>query len=205
MYNVNHWIQDVSTIHTVCKFNRTLLSIPNTTSVNKTNNQDLYIVITPPIIIDVEASGFGINSYPIEIGYASQQSETWCSLIKPEQDWQHWDVSAERTHGITREKLFELGKPACDVAQDLNDRLQGCTVYTDGWGHDYIWLSLLFETANASPHFKIEDLRLVLTPRQADTWEVTKALVQQELSAKRHRASIDARVIQLTWLRTLNS
>ena len=156
----------------------------------------------PPIIIDIEASGFGKNSYPIEIGYIAEDAETWCCLIRPEADWQHWDETAESTHGISRERLAELGKPAAVVAQLMNDRLQNCTVYTDGWGHDFIWLSLLFETANISPHFKIEDLRKVLKPHQEAIWEVTKSQVQEELKAHRHRASSDAQVIQLTWLRT---
>jgi len=158
--------------------------------------------MNPPIIIDIEASGFGKNSYPIEIGFISEQGETWCSLIKPEADWQHWEASAEQTHHISREVLFEYGLNASKVAQQLNDRLQGMVVYTDGWIHDFIWLARLFDSADMAPHFKLEDLRHVLTSEQEVQWESTKCQVLAEMAVSRHRASIDAKVIQMTWLRT---
>ncbi len=158
--------------------------------------------MTPPIILDIEASGFGKNSYPIEVGFINESLNTWCALIKPEADWYHWDSSAESMHYITRESLLNHGKPAQLVAQALNDQLRNKTVYSDGWMHDFIWISLLFDSANTAPHFKLEDLRNVLTPKQEATWHDTKNLVQQELKIKRHRASVDAKVLQLTWQRT---
>lgn len=157
-----------------------------------------------PIIIDIEASGFGKNGYPIEVGFVSEQAETWCTLIKPDEGWVHWDANAESAHQIKRPNLYLYGKPVSYVAQYLNDQLLNKTVYTDGWGHDYIWLSRLFDSAETAPHFKLEDLRKVLTPQQEASWHSTKAQVINELGASRHRASIDAKVLQLTWQRTLN-
>ena len=101
----------------------------------------------PPCIIDIEASGFGAGSYPIEVGTVLTDGSAYCSLISPEPDWRHWEHSAEGVHGITRETLREHGKPAAAVAQALNDRLRGHTVYTDAWYHDYQWLARLFDAA----------------------------------------------------------
>ncbi|MFA6179529.1 MAG: hypothetical protein WC696_07975 [Candidatus Methylopumilus sp.] len=158
--------------------------------------------MTPPIILDIEASGFGKNSYPIEIGFVSEQAETWCALIKPEVDWLHWDDSAEQVHQISRATLHQRGKTAAYVAQELNDRLHNAVVYTDGWIHDFIWMARLFDAANITQHFKLEDLRDVLTRQQEVEWEATKSQVLLEMNVNRHRASIDAKLIQLTWLRT---
>tara|TARA_B100000809_G_scaffold12879_1_gene11818 strand:- start:1149 stop:1406 length:258 start_codon:yes stop_codon:yes gene_type:complete len=36
-----------------------------------------------PFIIDVEASGFGAESYPIEIGIALAEGSKYCALIIP--------------------------------------------------------------------------------------------------------------------------
>lgn len=36
-----------------------------------------------PFILDVEASGFGCESYPIEIGLALEKENRYCSLIIP--------------------------------------------------------------------------------------------------------------------------
>ena len=40
-----------------------------------------------PLIIDVEASGFGATSYPIEVGVALDGRDNFCSLILPASDW----------------------------------------------------------------------------------------------------------------------
>lgn len=156
----------------------------------------------PPIILDIEASGFGKDSYPIEIGFIDENLHTWCTLIKPEADWQHWDKSAEHMHAITRESLLNHGKTSEIVAETLNEKLRDKIVYTDGWMHDFTWISLLFDSAHLAPRFKLEDLRHVLTSKQQDCWHTVKNNILADLKTHRHRASIDAKVLQLTWLRT---
>jgi len=157
---------------------------------------------TVPIIIDFEASGFGAGSYPIEVGFSGRHGEGWCTLIRPEQGWQHWDLDAARTHHIPREILIERGRSATFVAEQLNFFLNGNTVYTDGWAQDYVWMARLFEAARSVPKFRLEDLRRVITSSQESAWHTTKSQVAEELRVVRHRASSDARILQLTWLRT---
>lgn len=93
---------------------------------------------TPPLpaILDMEASGFGRHSYPIEVGYVLPDGRAACTLIRPEPDWLHWDPLAEQVHRIPRDAALHHGRDAREVARWLNDGLQGLTVYTDGWGHD---------------------------------------------------------------------
>ena len=156
----------------------------------------------PPIILDIEASGFGKHSYPIEVGFVNAEGETWCSLIKPDPAWSHWDDSAEQVHRINREVLHQYGRDVVEVAGYLNDQLLNCVVYSDGWAHDYHWLNVLLDAANMAAHFRLEDLRHVLTPQQQDLWHPAKEVVSQQLQLERHRASVDARILQLTWLKT---
>jgi hypothetical protein len=106
---------------------------------------------TPPAFLDIEASGFGRDSYPIEIGFVLPDGDAWCTLVRPEPDWTHWDPAAEALHGISRSLALRHGRPAVDVARELNRRLGGLTVYSDGWAHDYAWLALLFEAGGRSP------------------------------------------------------
>lgn len=42
-----------------------------------------------PLIIDLEASGFGRDSYPIEVGVALDYDRKFCSLIRPQPQWAH--------------------------------------------------------------------------------------------------------------------
>ena len=159
-------------------------------------------MMTVPIVIDFEASGFGQGSYPIEVGFSGRHGEGWCSLIRPEADWQHWDINAAKVHGIAREILEERGNTAFYVADQLNNFLEGRTVYTDGWGQDYVWMARLFDAAGLVPRFKLNDLFEIIEDGQIPLWNDTKEIIRKELCVARHRASSDARVLQLTWLRT---
>ncbi len=155
-----------------------------------------------PYIIDVEASGFGAHSYPIEVGLALDESERFCSLITPAVDWQHWDASAEAVHHISRQVLHEHGKPVAVVAEELNARLGGKFVFSDGWVVDEPWLIRLFAEARVERRFSIHDLQTILSEEQMACWHDVKAVVSAELNLTRHRASNDAFVVQETFRRT---
>lgn len=155
----------------------------------------------PPGILDLEASGFGRNSYPIEIGYVLPDGETFCSLIKPADSWTHWDASAEQMHHITRASVLRHGRGAAELAKELNQRLAGLTLYSDGWLQDYTWLNVLYEEAGVAPSFKLGHLRTLLTEAEAQRWDALKREVEAELKLDRHRASSDARLLQVTLLR----
>lgn len=156
----------------------------------------------PPNIVDIEASGFGKGSYPIEVGYMSRSGQRWCSLIMPCDHWQHWNASAEQLHHIKRDTLLANGRSVKEVATHLNDVFLNQTIYSDGWLQDFTWMSSLFEEANITPHFKLQDLRSVLTPYQESAWHHTKQVILNELQISRHRASADAQVLQMTWVKT---
>ncbi|OYU27873.1 MAG: hypothetical protein CFE41_09025 [Burkholderiales bacterium PBB2] len=159
------------------------------------------LALRAPAILDVEASGFGRGSYPIEVGFVEPSGTVFCSLIQPEPDWQHWDPSAELVHGISREILQRHGKPPAWVAAQINDRLSGQTVYCDAWAHDYSWLARLFDSADMMPAFHLQDLRCLLSEAEAACWHQLREQVREELKLDRHRASADARVLQTALLR----
>jgi len=155
----------------------------------------------PPGVLDMEASGFGRDSYPIEVGYVLPDGQAYCTLIRPLPTWTHWDPEAARVHRITLSMLHANGRSAAVVAQHLNDHLDGQTMYCDGWAHDYPWLALLFEAAQMTPSFRLENLRMLLSEREAAYWDVLKRQVTQEMRLQRHRASSDAKILQRTLMR----
>lgn len=156
-----------------------------------------------PYIIDVEASGFGHDSYPIEIGIALADDDKYCTLIKPQAEWTYWDQEAEKVHGISLETLDKYGKPAELVADDLNQRLDGLTLFTDGWVVDKPWISKLFDSVNKPMHFQISPLERILAEEQMEKWHDTKDEIIKNSDLQRHRASNDAWIIQQTYKRTL--
>ncbi len=154
----------------------------------------------PPPILDIEASGFGLGSYPIEVGVILPDGRSWCSLVKPEPAWQHWDPNAASVHKIAREQLYQHGRTPTDIAATLNEWLRGMVVYSDAWAHDYTWLNKLYDAAGSVPSFRLENLRALLTDAQAARWHDIKQAVARQASLPRHRASGDARLLQLTVL-----
>lgn len=155
-----------------------------------------------PVIIDIEASGFGRGSYPIEIGYYMPDGQSFCTLITPEAGWTHWDSSAEKVHGIARELLTSHGKPAVDVCLALNRSLRGQRVYCDAWAYDYVWLSVMYDAADLVPSFELKDMRDLLSDCEKSLWHATRAAVELRLALRRHRASGDARTLFETLLET---
>ena len=160
--------------------------------------------ITRPSIIDVEASGFGSDSYPIEIGVVLTSGKRYCSLIIPASEWTHWDAQAAKVHGITRAFLKKNGRPVTEVAMALNGFLADMTVYTDAWGVDLRWITRLFYTAGIYQQFKVSALENILSEAQMNVWHDTKKQVLTGVNYQRHRASSDAFIIQETYAKTLN-
>lgn len=157
-----------------------------------------------PYIIDIEASGFGEDSYPIEVGAVLDNDRKYCTLIQPQSDWVHWDEGAEDVHGISRGQLFDFGKPAREVADNLNQLLSGMTLFSDGWVVDKPWLSKLFYAAGKTMEFNISPLEMILSESQMEHWHETKTRILEESNLDRHRATNDAWVIQETYRQTLS-
>lgn len=157
-----------------------------------------------PIIIDIEASGFSVEGYPIEVGVAFEDGSTFCSLIAPPPEWTYWDEAAEKIHRVARDILEEYGRPAGDVAAELNERLDGKTAYSDGWAVDKPWLTALYGQVRMEPTYRLSSLEMILSQEQMEAWHETKDRVLAGFEKNRHRASKDARVIQDTWVETHN-
>ncbi len=155
-----------------------------------------------PFIVDVEASGFGPESYPIEIGLALDGDRRYCSLIEPHPAWTHWDQRAQQVHRISRKMLTRHGKPLARVAHDLNHLLKNGVVYSDGWVVDKPWISRLFNQAGLARTFSVSPLERIMSQTQMELWHQTKDRVIQSLGLTRHRASTDAFIIQETYAKT---
>ncbi len=161
--------------------------------------------ISVPPIIDLEASGFGRGSYPIEVGFALEDRQVHSFLIKPAPGWLHWSVEAELIHGIPREQLLEEGLTPREVALKMNDMLRGKTLYSDAWSFDSSWMGRLFDEAELVQRFRIETINKLLTPEQMEIWHDTKNTLWTEMQIIRHRAANDVQVLQETFLQVVQA
>lgn len=155
-----------------------------------------------PTIIDIEASGFGSRSYPIEIGVVKANGDRYCALIEPAPEWDHWSDSAQQIHGISRCLIESRGRKPRDICLELNQFLGEITTYSDAWTHDSPWLNRLFFAARINPSFHLSPIEIIATEAQLLLWDRTKKQLEKRLDIKRHRASGDAYLIQQTFLET---
>jgi hypothetical protein len=155
-----------------------------------------------PAILDIEASGLGAHSYPIEIGVVLADGSKFCALLSPDPAWSHWDPSAEALHGITRDLLATHGRALADVAHELNEFLGPRTLYSDGWVVDSPWLNAFYFAARVERIFRLSPLETILSEAQMMIWGEEKRRVLEQFTAARHRASFDAFIIQETYCRT---
>jgi len=154
-----------------------------------------------PTIIDIEASGLGRGTFPIEVGFITGSKMIGCTLIKPISKWTTWHKDAEALHGISRDLLEQKGQDITWVANWLNSRLKSGTVYSDGWGNDMSWLGALFDEAEVFQSFRIESLLTLLSEQERELWSDVHDKVVTEAALTRHRASSDAKMIQETYIR----
>ena len=149
-----------------------------------------------PCVIDLEASGFGRGSYPIEVGYVRADGQAWSSLIRPEPDWTHWDPQAQAIHGIDPVMLRAHGRPVAEVAARLNEALGGQIVYTDAWGNDMPWLARLHDAANLGQRYRVAPVAELLGTARLPELPPWRSRAFEALGIARHRASSDARALQ---------
>lgn len=156
-----------------------------------------------PAIVDVEASGFGRGSYPIEIAIALPQGAIESRLVKPLPEWTHWTEEAEALHGISRDQLLREGTEVEEVALWLNKCLQLIGLaYSDSWGYDSSWIARLYNDSGTVQRFRLDSLRSILTQHQLECWDTVRAAVQHNDEIRRHRAGDDVRMLQKTFALT---
>jgi hypothetical protein len=155
---------------------------------------------TSPVInvIDIEASGFGPDSYPIEIGIAMADGSEYQTLVRPEPEWWHWDRDAQSVHGISRADLFKYGRPIGHVCRDINRLCAGATLYSDCWVHDSRWFRRLFDTAEIPALAQCKAIEYLLNDELQVVYQVAKRRVASQLGLPMHRALNDATIIQQT-------
>jgi hypothetical protein len=147
------------------------------------------------VFLDVEASGLGEDTYPIEVGWAYLKGSSGSMLIRPAPDWtlDAWDPFAEEIHGISWDQLHREGLVARDVADQLSQVLSRASlILSDAHQQDSFWLSRLFEETPEQRTFELSDER---TARHRYFGAAPVFAAQDGMIAQRdHRAESDARV-----------
>lgn len=149
-------------------------------------------------VLDIEASGLGSGSYPIEIGITLDNGVEYQSLISPVAEWSHWDKRAEAIHGISYEDVMRYGRSVQDVCEDINRLCEGKTLISDCWVYDKPWYDRLFGAAGIAATARCSAIEFVLDEQQLAMYQHKKNLVARMMGLEQHRALNDALIIQHT-------
>jgi len=142
--------------------------------------------------IDLEASGLGASSWPIEVGWCFPDSAPETYLIRPSEDWSPaaWDENAEALHGVTLEMLQKEGADMIDVCKCLNEALARADVFSDAPDWDAFWLYRLYSAAGEKQAFKLNDFGDLLQTYAPE--KVADAMARAaDKAPHRHRAHDD--------------
>ena len=100
-------------------------------------------------ILDIEASGTGDDSYPVEIAWIRLDgAQSFSTLINPDSvtGWDSW--SSEATlHGLTRDECCERGETVAYVARRVFQLMKDYPVFSDSPEQDQKWLEKLLSSA----------------------------------------------------------
>lgn len=121
------------------------------------------------ICVDLEASGLGAESYPIEVAWKNDETgEQDSFLIDPDtaDGWHYWDDYAEEMHGIERKELNAKGLDIISACKRLNKKLKDKTLISDAVEFDLFWMTRLFDATGITPAFTMAGLNQILSKEQ---------------------------------------
>ncbi len=111
------------------------------------------------LTVDCESSGLHADSYPISIGVAGPDNQTWSWLVCPLEQWTYWDEYAEEAyHNIPRSQLIEQGRDPFLLCRELNAIFDTKVLVSDSpW--DKVWLEKMFSDCNVKMGFTVLHLQ----------------------------------------------
>lgn len=157
-------------------------------------------------IIDVEASGLHVESYPIEVAILlGGVVHSW--LIKPAPQWQHWCHRAEAIHGISRTELSHKGLDLTSVANELNALMKSNTgiLYSDADRWDDDWINTLYKQAGIKQTFHILSIYDLFEKEHDPEFQGHIRRLSASGKYRRHRAGEDVQMIHEAYTRTVGN
>jgi hypothetical protein len=156
--------------------------------------------------MDIEASGLGTGSWPVEIGWALPfgPKRNGAVLIRPVPEWTHWSSVAEtHFHKISRQTLDREGMAPGEALARVEEALYGCEIYVEDPAEDRTWFSRLVAAAGRETALRLHDAH-GLFEAQALRRRHNLTDIRREVSVRfphSHRAGADALQLAEIWRR----
>ncbi|SDY84619.1 Exonuclease [Citreimonas salinaria] len=153
--------------------------------------------------LDLEASGLGPDSWPIEVGVAwldGRRVIRHSSLIRPRAEWPEdaWSQVSAQVHGIPRSVLNDA-PDADEVAEWFLDLVGDRALVSDAPDHDGMWLQRLLRERRDI--FLLHDVLLRAFGEEGEVapGRLHRAYKNRRSSKPSHRAGDDAAAHAHAW------
>ncbi|TNC82885.1 MAG: hypothetical protein C9356_00050 [Oleiphilus sp.] len=127
--------------------------------------------------IDLTPSSPDEQGFPTEIAWSLSSGEIKSVLVLPDEDWEPWencDFDTDVQH------LMDQGVTAADIVRELNDDLNGQTVYVDGLDDDPGLLEKLFEACGEDLAFELATLSQLYPDLESESLYTLRMEIAEE-------------------------
>jgi len=154
----------------------------------------MNLAMTHPLFIDINASHADDNAFPTSIAWSLPDGTIKSVIISPDSDWDPWDNASP---DVDIQHLLDQGVSGPDVIREMNEDLDGQTVFVDGLDEDELLLELLFETydntfgfelatiSKLNSQYTFEEL-LLIRSQIADEYQFNLDLAEENIQALLH-------------------
>lgn len=146
------------------------------------------------LVIDIKASGLCDQSYPISIGVAGADVQTWSWLVYPLETWHQWDVEFETEHGISRDQLYAQGRDGFIICKEMNAVFSSHTLISLTAATKKM-LEKLFSDLSIRMSFDVSDITYLMEKGKVDCGKLDDAKLVLSSVSSTNAAIVRARIV----------
>jgi hypothetical protein len=153
-----------------------------------------------PRFISVEGSSYSDQSYPVIASWSLDNNDIKEAIITPEEDWKDDDA---RLSDLDLEdyQLNQMGHPAWEVLREMNNDLEGETVYCMNAAIVERWLDKLASAFKEELNFEIASAYELFPDRVPEEFDDQLRECADLLLMSQDKSDEQVRLLQESWLR----
>lgn len=108
-----------------------------------------------PNFLFIESSSPNEGAFPTTVSWSLEDGSIKSVMVMPDDDWEPWD---NHDPEVDLYQLQDMGVSGPDIIRELNEDLDGKTVFVTGYNYDDELVDKLFETYGQEPGFELAQL-----------------------------------------------
>ncbi len=155
---------------------------------------------TLPRFIAIEGSSYSDQSFPVIAAWSLANNDIKDVIITPEENWEDEDARLSDLN-IEEYQLTQMGHPAWEILRELNNDLEGETVYCTNAPIIERWLEFMASAFNDELNFEIESVYELFPDRVPEEFDDQLRECADLLLMSQDKSDEQVRLLQETWIR----